>query len=86
VNQQSWTSIFNVVRDPLLFIGGLLGTGYETIVQKVDRPSLLALYAGMMGLPAVLGADRKKAQKDTQDSNDAHGVGDQTANGMDTQT
>lgn len=83
MSQRSWTSIFNAVRDPILFIAGLLGTGYETIVQKVDRPSLLALYAGMMGLPAVLGVDRKKAQKDTQDQ-ETHN--DQATNNPNTQT
>lgn len=41
------------VRDWLLFIGGAAGVAYETVWEHVDRPWLLMLFAGMLGLPAV---------------------------------
>lgn len=45
------------IRDVTLFIGGLLGVLHETVFTSAERPSLLILYAGMMGLPAFLRAD-----------------------------
>lgn len=52
-------------RDQLLLIAGLVGTGYETIAARVDRPYLLALFGGMMGLPFFLGKDeRSQKSKD----------------------
>jgi hypothetical protein len=47
------------VRDGILFFAGLAGAGYETIFQQVDRPELLVLFAGMMGLPAFLRGDER---------------------------
>lgn len=57
--RRQWPSIS---RDTVLFIGGLLGVLHETVASKSDRPTLLILFAGMMGLPAFLRADeaRKK--------------------------
>lgn len=54
-----------ITRDSLLFGAGLALTVYEAIVREGERPYLLALYAGMMGLPAMLG----KARSD-KDGND----------------
>ena len=48
-----------VVRDPGLFIGGFLGVVHETIISQVERPTLLLLFAAMMGLPAFLRADER---------------------------
>lgn len=39
-------------RDIALFTGGLAGVGYETLGRDIDRPTLLLLFAAMMGLPA----------------------------------
>jgi len=36
---------------PILFCAGLLGIAYETLVEHSDRPYLLALFGGMVGLP-----------------------------------
>ena len=47
------------LRDFLLFIGGFLGVAYETLVEQVDRPALLALFGGMMGLPVFLRRDER---------------------------
>jgi hypothetical protein len=45
-----WSSI----RDVGLFVGGVLGVAHETLLTKTDRPTLLILFAAMMGLPAFL--------------------------------
>jgi hypothetical protein len=44
--------IFN--RNTVLFVGGLLGTAHETLLEHAERPTLLVLFAAMMGLPAFL--------------------------------
>lgn len=43
------------VRNLALFCGGLLGVLHETLVAERERPTLLLLFAAMMGLPAFLG-------------------------------
>lgn len=48
-------------RDAILFLGGLAGVFHETVLATVERPTLLILFAAMMGLPAFLR------------SNDSHG-------------
>lgn len=50
-------------RDSLLFAGGLLGVLHETLFTNVERPSLLVLFGGMMGLPAFLRADEKRKKE-----------------------
>jgi hypothetical protein len=42
------------IRDVGLFVGGVLGVAHETLLTKTDRPTLLILFAAMMGLPAFL--------------------------------
>lgn len=49
-------------RDAILFFGGFLGVAYETLGEQVDRPSLLIVFAAMMGLPAFLRRDEKNGQ------------------------
>lgn len=56
-----WSS--GALRDWIMFLGGLAGTAHETLVSQVDRPGLLLIYAGMMGLPAAIGADRRAAEQ-----------------------
>jgi hypothetical protein len=41
-------------RDLLLFFGGMGGVIHETILTHAERPTLLILFAAMMGLPAFL--------------------------------
>jgi hypothetical protein len=48
-----------IIRDMILFFGGLAGVANEAIFQNAERPTLLLLYAAMMGLPAFLRADDK---------------------------
>lgn len=46
------------VRDVVLFVAGLGGIGYEAL-SGLERPTLLLLYAAMVGLPAFLRADER---------------------------
>lgn len=44
-------------RTWILFLGGLAGVAFETIVAQIDRPTLLVVFASMMGLPLFLKRD-----------------------------
>lgn len=46
-------------RDSILFFAGLAGVIHQTLIGPVE-PTLLLLFAGMMGLPAVIRADEKR--------------------------
>lgn len=46
-------------RKSILFVLGLLGIANEAQRNGTERPTLLILYAGMVGLPAFLKADEK---------------------------
>lgn len=46
-------------RDVILFFGGLAGVFNETVLTTSERPTLLILFAAMMGLPAFLRSDGK---------------------------
>lgn len=52
---------FQLSRDSLLFGGGMIGVGYETVFTKGERPGLLFLFGAMMGLPAFLRMDEKRS-------------------------
>lgn len=41
-------------RDIVLFFGGLGGVFYEALARETARPTLVMLYAAMLGLPAAL--------------------------------
>lgn len=48
-------------RDVLLFLTGLALIVHEAVVRSgAERPTLLVLYAGMVGLPVFLRADEKR--------------------------
>lgn len=49
-----------ITRDGTLFVAGLAGVAYETLYTGGDRPTLLLLFAAMMGLPAFLQRDEAK--------------------------
>jgi hypothetical protein len=42
------------LRDVVLFFGGVAGVLHETLSTQPERPTLLILFAAMMGLPAFL--------------------------------
>lgn len=50
---------FAEIRTALLFLGGLVGVGYVTLIDQTDRPTLLILFGAMMGLPLFLRSDEK---------------------------
>ena len=56
-------SSIRVSRDTLLFFSGLAGAAHETLIADTERPTLLILFAGMMGLPAFLRADERKQEE-----------------------
>lgn len=67
--------VIHVSRDAMLFSVGLVGVIYQTVATTTDRPYLLALYAGMMGLPVFLRLDSKdvsfpKPKKKPDNEND----------------
>lgn len=45
---------FTQIRASALFVSGLAGVAYETLVTGADRPTLLILFAAMLGLPLFL--------------------------------
>lgn len=49
-------------RDIILFFGGLAGVFNETVLTNTERPTLLILFAAMMGLPAFLRQDDKNGK------------------------
>jgi hypothetical protein len=59
-DQSKGAKRLRISRDGVLFIVGLGGIVYETLVTGGDRPTLLVLFAAMVGLPAFLRTDEKK--------------------------
>lgn len=47
------------LREIILFVGGVAGIAYETIGKSNPDPSLLVVFAGMMGLPIMLHKDER---------------------------
>lgn len=48
------------LRDFVLFVGGLAGVLHETLLSEgAERPYLLVVFAGMMGLPYFIRFDEK---------------------------
>ena len=47
-------------REIILFVGGAAGVFYETLGKPNPDPSLLVVFAGMMGLPIMLHKDERK--------------------------
>jgi hypothetical protein len=50
---------FTTVRTITLFVGGLAGIAWETLGEKSERPTLLVVFAAMIGLPAFLRQDER---------------------------
>ena len=51
----------------VLFVTGLAGIAWETLFEEVDRPALLALFGGMLGLPLYLRRDENNNDKRDRD-------------------
>jgi hypothetical protein len=56
-----------ISRDTILFAAGLSGIVYETLRAGAERPSLLMIFGGMMGLPVFLRKDEKKAKAEAEE-------------------
>jgi len=55
---------FPTLRTAVLFVGGLAGLAYETLATGTERPTLLILFAAMMGLPLFLqGVDLSRVRE-----------------------
>lgn len=55
--------VWKNIRDIVLFFAGLSGVFHETVIAAAERPTLLLLFAAMMGLPAFLRTDEKLGAK-----------------------
>lgn len=65
-----------ITRDGVLFVIGVLGIAHETLVANAERPTLLILFAGMVGLPVFLNKDEKvQNKKDEEVKTDANEPG-----------
>lgn len=49
-----------ISRDTVLLIVGILGVAHETLINNTDRPTLLLLFAAMIGLPAFINQDERR--------------------------
>lgn len=47
-------SRIHVIRDTSLWVGGLLGIGYQTVTRDVN-PILTGVFMAMLGLPGITG-------------------------------
>ncbi len=56
---------FEQIREYVLLGLGVVITVYETFVEHADRPQLLILAAGLLGLPTFLKRDEKPEKKET---------------------
>lgn len=50
---------WRISRDTILFVVGLTGIVYETLFDKLDRPTILITFLAMLGLPAILRTDER---------------------------
>lgn len=66
-----WNQRWPALRDILLFFGGMGGVFHETVLAVGERPTLLILFAAMMGLPAFLRMDGKSTMGKDQPSEKA---------------
>lgn len=57
-----WRGI-RVTRDLVLFAAGLLFAAHEVFVSGLDRPGVLVLAGGMIGLPPMLRRDERDARE-----------------------
>lgn len=55
-----------ITRDGVLFVLGIVGIAHETLIAQTDRPTLLLLFAAMIGLPAFLHKDEKAQKKEDE--------------------
>jgi hypothetical protein len=54
---------FRITRDGILFVVGVSGIIYETVVHGGENPTLLILFGAMCGLPVFLRSDEMLARR-----------------------
>jgi hypothetical protein len=59
-----------ITRDTVLYVLGLAGIAYETLARDGERPTLLLLFAAMVGLPKFLQGDEHSHHEDGKDDDD----------------
>jgi hypothetical protein len=52
------SKMFAGIRSAILFVAGVSGIGYETIIGKTDRPVLLVVFLILCGFPLVFNLDK----------------------------
>ena len=57
-------------RDTFLLLMGVAGIAHETLVASAERPTLLLLFAAMIGLPAFLRHDEHQSEQDPKKNRD----------------
>jgi hypothetical protein len=68
-----------LIRDIVLFFGGLAIVLHEVFLSATERPTILLLAAAMMGLPAFLRADER--HRDVQRTSKRHRDDQENGNG-----
>lgn len=53
-------SAARVSRDTILFVGGLAGLTYETVIASTEKPTLIIAFVGMLGLPLFIRGDEAR--------------------------
>lgn len=67
---------FRSVRDMLTATLGAAGIVWETVVTGDERPTLLIIFAGLLGLPLVFREQDKAKDRRDREDNDQGGAGD----------
>lgn len=57
-----------VTRDLVLFVVGVFGIIWQTVIEDIDRPYLLAIFAGCVGLPVYLASMPRQSAADEKES------------------
>lgn len=60
MNGERFEQTWPLIRDLLLFIGGMAGLLHETLIATGERPTLIAAFLAMSGLPAFFRADTRR--------------------------
>lgn len=55
-----WRQVRHIKRDTIIFTVGILGIANEALRNNVDRPALIVLFGGMIGLPVFLHTDEQR--------------------------
>lgn len=63
MNPDKYPEILKKVQPVIIFLAGLFAFGWQVFAEDVDRPYLLAVIAGMLGLPFVILADKARVAR-----------------------